>query len=173
MVKSDFLPKTKPKNKVKIPFDNDWLKDVSLMESKNIENIKAQLQSKSQPFLENKANQNNVKTEIINELFQIVQQNQIENKLLVSLLQTSIKDMEPSMLNKTQDIREHLMSLDILSLDDLVQAVNNITEIIEAANVLLSLKMNKNNMDTNNNTANTNVESIQSNLTNDILNDRK
>lgn len=160
-----------PKNKVKIPFDNDWLKDVSSMDSKNIENIKAQLQSKSQPFLENKANQNNVKTEIINELFQIVQQNQIENKLLVSLLQTSIKDMEPSMLNKKQDIREHLMSLDILSLDDLVQAVNNITEIIEAANVLLSLKMNKNNMDTNNNTANTNVESIQSNLTNDILND--
>jgi hypothetical protein len=172
-----------PKNNVKIPFDNDWLKDISSMKSEYIENIKSQLQSKSEHFIKNNTKQNNIKEEIINEMFQIVQDNEIENGILISLLETSNEDMGLSTPSTTQELRKQLMSLDILSLDDLIKSVNNIKEIVEAANVLLSLKMVKNNMNVNDNMSiittttnnsvnavNTNVESVQSNLTNSNMN---
>lgn len=174
-----------PKNKTEFVFDDDWLKYVSAMKSEYIENIKQNLQTNSQPFIENKENQNNVKTNIINEMFEIIEDNQIESQLLTTLLQSTLEDIDASTLS-VDELRNKLMSFDILSLDELVEALNNIKEIVEAANILLSLKMDKNNMDVNNNmslittktndtintanTANTNEETLLSNLTDSNMN---
>ena len=174
-----------PKNKTEFVFDDDWLKYVSAMKSEYIENIKQNLQTNSQPFIENKESQNNVKTNIINEMFEIIEDNQIESQLLTTLLQSTLEDIDASTLS-VDELRNKLMSFDILSLDELVEALNNIKEIVEAANILLSLKMDKNNMDVNNNmslittktndtintanTANTNEETLLSNLTDSNMN---